>query len=1143
MQAAPPHTSAGPGLLRQLRATVDGGQYEYVVHSVIGTGATSIVYQATERAVDVTAPPSATTSPASDALIVKRGPAEGRLVAIKAMESASASRAAVAKRSGDGGDTKGGDTEPNEAELLAQAHHPHVLSLIRHFAQDGKEYIVMEYLQGGTLYASMRSESTTRNGYSDRVAAQYMAQIVPATQRLHALNIVHRDIKAGNILLTDDRRVAKLADFGSARQLKDGATFPPLDAWAPPDRGSIPAPNLEGSVFWMSPEAMLAGLVHPCVDVWALGCLAIELLSGQPPFFDRSTKANVMWFISQLEQDPVDEWKAIPHLSPLAADFIASCMRLQPAKRLTTAQLADHPWIAGFRVTPPPQPIAVGDAAQANTPQTPSGAATTTPVRRSATGLAGASTSGPVGQSQVMLTFNSPSDALGRSDSQTDLATHMTLRATSGHDLLSVTAARPAHRSAVLETLERCCNPSNIAALARWLLGCDDPFVAFEPSADHPGCLVVNQAYRRAARESVALVLNEVQHAVNIWRNFNRQNSTASVTDSAELDAARSAAVSIVVQLAKVVAVWRDHVGDLVNRRVATVGGGLLAPVSNAPAAQAAGAVPNLFADYEAQLLADHQVDGARQALALTWLLLDSLTWSSFWSSGDLREMFYDCVSMARPGGKLSGTVQAQHAQPSQLGATDTSSPHQTSQEEHTESNLFEDSISSDMQSRMDDDVSPSRVPADIAAMHSNATDLDIQYERLAAAVQNLFTISALSVGVPSAAAYNQRIAGQATASPWALRMLITYDPTRHGTLRALATAMDADRLQRRMHSLSDAVCGMALSRLGPTYLDTAGISQLPPPGTPVLGDTTTGAQLGLTIHSNASSTAPALHEVKGWLANCVNFAARTDILDACTQYAVESRNKDGFRCSLRCLAGILNCISDVRQFIGSVNAGTLISAANKTQDVDVRAIAMLCLVQLALLDGDWAWNTFTLAPYLEAAMDTALSYPLRTASAASLVWICDRVGPVVFSNQGSTEAGGAKASRGSRVMAPSVLNVLFQLQAPKPDTADPVLASIVELAQLHKEYARSFADDHGFFRGLVLKMSKVTASRCKVSQALMMELVRELFVHTTDPGRFADSHNLCEALVLVANDSRSSRKLTLAACELINALANIAVF
>jgi hypothetical protein len=63
------------------------------------------------------------------------------------------------------------------------------------------------------------------------------------------------------------------------------------------------------------------------------------------------------------------------------------------------------------------------------------------------------------------------------------------------------------------------------------------------------------------------------------------------------------------------------------------------------------------------------------------------------------------------------------------------------------------------------------------------------------------------------------------------------------------------------------------------------------------------------------------------------------------------------------------------------------------------------------------------------------------------------------------------------------------------------------------------------------------------VSQALMMELVRELFVHTTDPGRFADSHNLCEALVLVANDSRSSRKLTLAACELINALANIAVF
>ncbi|HZG62478.1 MAG TPA: protein kinase, partial [Rubrobacteraceae bacterium] len=153
-----------------------------------------------------------------------------------------------------------------EARSAASLSHPHIVPV---FAwgetRDGTCYIVMEYLPGGTLKRRIRSQGAL----PARTAAAVALQIGEALQAAHEHGIIHRDIKPHNILITDSGHV-KVADFGIARAAETTTIS---------DHGDI-----LGTAHYISPEQAMGESVSPASDLYSLGIVLYEMLTGRVPF-------------------------------------------------------------------------------------------------------------------------------------------------------------------------------------------------------------------------------------------------------------------------------------------------------------------------------------------------------------------------------------------------------------------------------------------------------------------------------------------------------------------------------------------------------------------------------------------------------------------------------------------------------------------------------------------------------------------------------------------------------------------------------------------------------------------------------------------------------------------------------------------
>ncbi len=158
-----------------------------------------------------------------------------------------------------------------ERQILANLNHRNIAALLDGgMTPDGQPYFVMEYVEGEpiTLYCD-------RHGLSVTARVRLLRQVCAAVQHAHQNLVVHRDLKPGNILVTDDGTV-KLLDFGIARLLREG-------------EGSEQLPQTQGGMLAFTPEyaspEQLRGLpVAPASDIYALGVIACELLAGHRPF-------------------------------------------------------------------------------------------------------------------------------------------------------------------------------------------------------------------------------------------------------------------------------------------------------------------------------------------------------------------------------------------------------------------------------------------------------------------------------------------------------------------------------------------------------------------------------------------------------------------------------------------------------------------------------------------------------------------------------------------------------------------------------------------------------------------------------------------------------------------------------------------
>jgi eukaryotic-like serine/threonine-protein kinase len=159
-----------------------------------------------------------------------------------------------------------------EVRIAASLQHPHVLSLLDSGVADGLLYFVMPYVAGGTL----RTRLTRDGPLPLREATRLVRQVADALHHAHARGVVHRDIKPENILMQDGHAV--VADFGIAL-----ATQPPDGARLTPNGLSVGTPQ------YMSPEQAAGDVsVDARSDVYALGAVAYELMSGEPPFGGQS---------------------------------------------------------------------------------------------------------------------------------------------------------------------------------------------------------------------------------------------------------------------------------------------------------------------------------------------------------------------------------------------------------------------------------------------------------------------------------------------------------------------------------------------------------------------------------------------------------------------------------------------------------------------------------------------------------------------------------------------------------------------------------------------------------------------------------------------------------------------------------------
>ncbi|XP_059610181.1 aurora kinase C [Phlebotomus argentipes] len=205
-----------------------------------------------------------------------------------------------------------------EIEIQSHLRHNNILRMYGYFHDDARIYLILEYAPKGTLFAAQKQQPDNR--FEEPQTAVYIKSLASALIYLHEKNVIHRDIKPENLLLGYKGEL-KIADFG----------------WSVHERNSMRT-TLCGTLDYLPPE-MIQGKPHTkTVDLWNLGVLCYELLSGEAPFMSEGY-AETYKKIAKLD------YKVPSYVSKPAAHLMSQLIVLNPDGRLPLAQVMTHPWI------------------------------------------------------------------------------------------------------------------------------------------------------------------------------------------------------------------------------------------------------------------------------------------------------------------------------------------------------------------------------------------------------------------------------------------------------------------------------------------------------------------------------------------------------------------------------------------------------------------------------------------------------------------------------------------------------------------------------------------------------------------------------------------------------------------------------
>jgi len=206
-----------------------------------------------------------------------------------------------------------------EARAIASLNHPHICTLHDVGSQDGIDFLVMEYLEGETLASRL-----ARGALPLPQALELAVPIADALDRAHRAGIVHRDLKPGNIMLT--KSGPKLLDFGLAKS-RGPMKGSSLDS-ATPTKEKTAQGSLLGTLAYMAPEQLEGKEADARADLWALGAVLYEMVTGRRAFEGKSTAGLIAAILEH-------EAAALPH--PLLNRVVQKCLKKDPDARFQSA--------------------------------------------------------------------------------------------------------------------------------------------------------------------------------------------------------------------------------------------------------------------------------------------------------------------------------------------------------------------------------------------------------------------------------------------------------------------------------------------------------------------------------------------------------------------------------------------------------------------------------------------------------------------------------------------------------------------------------------------------------------------------------------------------------------------------------------
>ncbi|MEJ3748204.1 serine/threonine-protein kinase [Actinomycetes bacterium KLBMP 9797] len=271
-----------------------------------------------------------------------------------------------------------------EARAMASVNHHNVIDIYDVCDSDEGPFIVMEYVDGESLSALLRR----RGALSPDETMSIVAQAALALHAAHEKDVVHRDVKPGNLLLRRDDGSVVLTDFGVA-QTPTGNVLTRVD-------------QIMGTVTYMAPELFQGASASPLSDIYSLGVVAYQCLAGHPPFHAENDLA-VAWM--HLEKAPAPLPAEVP---PAVRRLVERALAKQPQQRYeTAAALAEHA-AGAMRQTAARKGSLRKTSARKTAPREPADREPAAPVGRLGAPLAGSAAVGSAAATQIVAGRSRP---------------------------------------------------------------------------------------------------------------------------------------------------------------------------------------------------------------------------------------------------------------------------------------------------------------------------------------------------------------------------------------------------------------------------------------------------------------------------------------------------------------------------------------------------------------------------------------------------------------------------------------------------------------------------------------------------------------------------------------------------------------